>query len=174
MRKIGSGRQNCQARERAGARAGPVTSGVSSQLRRSGPTDSYPRSIPPSQDELPYPTSHFLVCCDMSHQSGPSLFQTLFESALQDYEIQTGIPLPNHPLAQQLQNCQSVESVTAILQEQAQAFNKFRESDKIFKSLKGVVSALSGVSAITAFGQAFSTVCPRQLVGCSTFLTPIR
>ena len=151
----------------AGARAGLVTSGVSSQLRRGGPT----RSIPP---ELPYPTSHFLVCCDMSHQSGPSLFQNLFESALQDYEIQTGIPLPNHPLAQQVQDCQSVESVTALLQEQAQAFNKFREGDIIFKSLKGVVSALSGVSAITAFGQAFSTVCPRQLIGCSAFLTPIR
>ena len=110
----------------------------------------------------------------MSDQSGSSPFQAVFESALQDYEKQTGISLANHPLAGQLQNCQSVESVTTLLQEEAQSFSKFRESDKIFKSLKGVVSALSGVSAITAFGQAFSTVCPRQLVGCSTFLTPIR
>jgi hypothetical protein len=98
----------------------------------------------------------------MNHQSGPSHFQTLCESALQDYEIQTGIPLADHPFAQQLQDCESVESITALLQEQAQAFSKFRESDKIFKSLKGVVSALSGVSAIPALGQAIGMVSPRQ------------
>jgi hypothetical protein len=107
----------------------------------------------------------------MNHQSGSFPFQALFESALRDYEIQTGIPLANHPLAQQLQNCRSVESVTALLQEQAQAFDKSQESDKIFKSLKGVVSALTRVSAITAFGQAIGMVCPRQPIGCSTFLT---
>ena len=110
----------------------------------------------------------------MNHQSGPSPFQALFESALQDYEIQTGIPLANHPLVQQLQNCHSVESVTALLQEQAQAFIEFRESDKIFKSLKGIVSALSRVSAISALGHSVGMVCPRQPVGCSTCLTPIR
>jgi hypothetical protein len=97
----------------------------------------------------------------MNHQSGSSSFQALFESALQNYETQTGIPLANHPFAQQLQNCQSVESVTVLLQEQAQAFSKFRESDKIIKSLKGVVSVLSRVSATAALGQAIGMVCPR-------------
>jgi hypothetical protein len=97
----------------------------------------------------------------MNHPPGSSSFQALFESALQDYETQTGISLANHPLAQQLQNCQSVESVTALLQEQAHAFSKFRESDKIFKSLKGVVSALSKVSATAALGHAIGMVSPR-------------
>jgi hypothetical protein len=110
----------------------------------------------------------------MSDQSGPSPFRSLFESALQDYEKQTGVPLANHPLAEQLQNCQSVESVTALLQEQARAFNEFRGSDKIFKSLKTVVSALSRVSATAAFGQAIGMVCPRPLIGCSSSLMPIR
>ena len=110
----------------------------------------------------------------MDHQSGSPHFQVLFESALQDYETQTGIPLADYPLAQQLQNCQSVESVTALLQEQAQAFNEFRESDKIFKSLKGIVSALSRVSAISALGHSVGMVCLRQPVGCSTCLTPIQ
>jgi hypothetical protein len=108
----------------------------------------------------------------MSNQSGPSLFQTLFESALLDYEKQTGIQLANHPFAEQLQNSQSVEFVTALLQEQARAFSKFRESDKILKSLKSVVSALSGVSTIATLGQAISMVCHKPL--CSTSLTPIR
>jgi hypothetical protein len=103
----------------------------------------------------------------MSDQAGSYPFQTLFDSALQDYEKQTGIRLADHPLAEQLQNCQSVESVTALLQEQAranQAFGKFRESDKIFKSLKSVVSTLSRVSAIAAFSQAIGTVCPWPLI----------
>ena len=113
----------------------------------------------------------------MSNHSGLSPFQTLFESALLDYEKQTGIPLANHPLAEQFQNCQTVELVTALLQEQARAFNKFRDGDKIIRSLKTVVSALSGVSTIAAFGQAISVVCPKPLIaviGGSTLLTTIR
>jgi hypothetical protein len=96
----------------------------------------------------------------MSDQPRVSHFQVLFESALQDYERQTGIALANHPLAEQLQTCQSAESVTALLQEQAQAFSEFRESDKIMGSLKNVVSVLLKVSAIAALGQDFGTVCP--------------
>ncbi|KAH9990933.1 hypothetical protein BJV77DRAFT_566061 [Russula vinacea] len=97
----------------------------------------------------------------MSDQSGSSPFQAVFESALQDYEKQTGISLANHPLAGQLQNCQSVESVTTLLQEEAQSFSKFRESGKIFKSLKGtIVSTLSRVSAIAALGRAIGVSFP--------------
>jgi hypothetical protein len=96
----------------------------------------------------------------MNHQSGSSSFQVLFESALQDYETQTGTPLASHPLAQQFQNCQSVESVTALLQEQAQAFSNFRENDKIFKLLKGVVSGLSKVSATATLGHAIGMSIP--------------
>jgi hypothetical protein len=107
----------------------------------------------------------------MSDQSGLSPFQALFESALQDYENQTGIPLANHPLAERLQDCQSVESVTALLQEQTRAFCKFRGNDRIMNSLKSVVSALSQVSATPALSQAVM-VCRRQPIGCSASLTP--
>ena len=113
---------------------------------------------------------------NLSNQSGSSPFQVLFESALLDYEKQTGTPLVNHPLAEKLRNCQLVEFVTALLQEQARAFSKFREGDKIIRSLKSIVSALSGVSTIAALGQAISVVCPKPLIaviGGSTFLTTI-
>jgi len=109
----------------------------------------------------------------MGDQSGSSRFQVLFESALQDYEKQTGTTLANHPLARQLQTCQSVESTTALLQEQAHAFKEFRESDKIMKSLKSVVSFLSKVSATARLGQHFGLVCPRVPNGCPTSLMPI-
>lgn len=78
----------------------------------------------------------------------------LFKSALQGYERQTGLTLAKHPLAEQLQTCQSVESVTTLLQEQARAFNEFRGSDKIFKSIERAVLALSRVSATAFLGQA--------------------
>jgi hypothetical protein len=91
-------------------------------------------------------------------------FQALFESALHDYEKQTGIPLANHPLAGQLQNCQSVDSVTTLLQDQARAFSGFRGSDRIMKSLKSVVTTLSRVSATATLAHAVGMVSPRPLI----------
>jgi hypothetical protein len=104
----------------------------------------------------------------MSDQLASSRFEDLFEEALHDYERQTGIPLAKHPLAEQFQNCQSVESVTTLLQEQTRAFSDFRGSDKIMKSLKDLVSALSRVSAIAAIGREIGMVYPRLLIWCST------
>jgi hypothetical protein len=104
---------------------------------------------------------------------GSSPFQALFESALLDYKNKTGIPLASHPLAEQLQKCRSVDSVSTLLQEQARAFSEFRESDKIIKSLKSVVSVLTRISAAT-LGQDFGLVCPGPLIAPSTSLMPIR
>ena len=63
-------------------------------------------------------------------------------------------PLASHPLAEKLQNCNSVESITAVLQDQAQAFCEFRgDNGKITKSLEGIVSVLYTLSAsIAAIG----------------------
>ena len=70
---------------------------------------------------------------------------------MQDYQIQTGIALASHPLAGKLQSCDSVESVTTVLQDQAREFSKFRgDNGMITKSLKGIVSVLYTLSASTA------------------------
>ena len=95
----------------------------------------------------------------MADQSQSSHFRVLFESALQDYQKQTGTTLASHPLAEKLQNCDSAESVTALLQEQARAFTEFRGGDgKIMKSLTTVVSVLYTLSASTALGGAIGLV----------------
>ena len=96
----------------------------------------------------------------MSDQSGPSHSQVLFEAALQDYEKQTGIALAKHPLAEQLQNCDSVDSVTAILREQTQAFSEFRRRDRIMKLVKNAVSVLHKLSATTNLGYSIGLVRP--------------
>lgn len=94
----------------------------------------------------------------MSDHSIPSRSQVLFEAALQDYEVQTGKALTKHPLAEQLQNCDSVESVTAILHEQTNAFSEFHGRDKISKVLKNAVSVLHKLSASADLGQAIGPV----------------
>ena len=101
----------------------------------------------------------------MSDQLGSSRLEALFESALLDYEKQTGISLAKHPLAEQFQNCQSIESVTTLLQEQARSFSEFRESNKIRKSLKSIASAISSVFARAAFGHDIGMVCPCYQLG---------
>jgi hypothetical protein len=109
----------------------------------------------------------------MSDQSESSHLRVLFEAALQDYEKQTGIALDKHPVSEQLQDCASVESVTAVLREQTQAFNEFRENDKIIKPLKNFVSVLYKLSAAADFGHSVGLVRPYVLTGCSLSLTLI-
>jgi hypothetical protein len=94
----------------------------------------------------------------MSHQSGSSHLHVLFETALQEYEKQTGIALDKHPLASQLQSCDSIESVTAVLCKQTQAFREFRGKDKILRPLKSTVSALCKLSAAADFGWSIGLV----------------
>jgi hypothetical protein len=83
----------------------------------------------------------------MTDQSGLSPLQLLFEAALRGYEKQTGISLAKHPLSEKLQNCDTVESVSAVLREQTQAFGEFWGKDKVLKPLKIVLSGLHNLTA---------------------------
>ena len=60
----------------------------------------------------------------MTDQSVSSHFQTLFKLALEDYEIKTKISLEKHPLAQKLENCHSIKSISTLLQDQARTFGE--------------------------------------------------
>jgi fungal STAND N-terminal Goodbye domain len=94
----------------------------------------------------------------MSDQSGSSRLQGLFEAALHDYEKQTGTALAEHPLVSQLQDCDSVESFTAVLRDQTQAFNEFRGREKFMNPFKNVLSVLYKLSTTANLGQDFSLV----------------
>jgi hypothetical protein len=94
----------------------------------------------------------------MSDQSAS--LRLLFSAALQDYEEQTGIILAKHPLAEKLQSCDSVESITAILLEQSQAFNDFRGNYKVAKQVNNAVSVMYRLSANGDFGQTIGLVRP--------------
>jgi fungal STAND N-terminal Goodbye domain len=96
----------------------------------------------------------------MTDQSGSSNLRVLFEAALEDYKRQTGIELAKHPLAERLQDCNSVESVTAILREQAQDFKEFREKDKVLNPLKRILIVLNILPSAADFAQDVGLVRP--------------
>ena len=95
----------------------------------------------------------------MSDQSGAFQFRLLFEAALEDYRKQTGTGLVDHPLYAKLIKCDSVESITAILQEQARALLKYGGDDcKVMKSIKAAVHVLHSLSGSTLLGEAIGLV----------------
>ena len=99
-----------------------------------------------------------------------SSFQDLFNAALQEYEHQTGCKLIEHPLAKRFKTCNSVQSITAILQEQVQIFCKFRGDDgKLMKFLKSSVDVLYTLSISTVLGEGIGLVHPTSFIGVPCF-----
>jgi hypothetical protein len=108
----------------------------------------------------------------MANPPGSIRFRALFESALQTYEKKVGVKLAEHPLAIQLQSCDTVESITVVLQRQAQAFSGLR-GDRIMISIENTVSILTRVSATASLAVDIGLVRQRALTACYTALTDI-
>ena len=118
---------------------------------------------PPARTNAPFQSHSPPPTFDMSDHSESSHLRVLFQTALDDYEKQTGIELAKHPLAERLEGCNSVEAVTDIIREQAQDFNKFQEQDKVLKPLKKVLTVLhiiSSVPSVADFTQHVGLVRP--------------
>ena len=99
----------------------------------------------------------------MSDTSGYSRFQPLFEAALTEYETQTKMKLVSHPLYLKLNTCNSVQSITTTVLDQAQAFRRFRGDDgKVMKCLKKAVHALHILSTSGVLGGAIGLVRRRD------------
>ena len=84
----------------------------------------------PQQTNALYQSNSSSPTFYISDKSGSLHLHVLFQTALDDYENQTGMELNKHPLAEHLQDCNSVEAITTILREQMQGLNKFQEKDK--------------------------------------------
>ena len=80
-------------------------------------------------------------------------FQAIFYVAVQSYQKQTKNDLIVHPLASQLQSCDSTSAILAILQDQVQEFDKSRSGDeRLTKWLSPIVNVLSAFSAVVSGG----------------------
>jgi hypothetical protein len=107
----------------------------------------------------------------MGDQLESARFPALFESTLQEYEKNAGVKFAEHPLAFQLQNCDSIDSIIIVFQGQVHAFRGFQESIKVMESIKNTVPILSKISATTSLGDTVDLVTPLGADSCSTALT---
>jgi hypothetical protein len=102
------------------------------------------------------------------HHSRPADSQKLFDlftASLQEYEKQAGIALSEYPLAEQLRNSDSAETVIAILQEQVllvPTSSEFGGTDRIAKSLCSIVS----VTYTLSVSPDLSWVSSKVLIDC--------
>ena len=95
-----------------------------------------------------------------SHPAGPSSpnFQLILNNALKSYEKQTKHDLLAHPLAAQLQACQSPSSILVVLQQQVQQLDRSRATDdRLTKWLDPTVNVLYAFSE--TLGEGVSLVC---------------
>ena len=73
--------------------------------------------------------------------------------------------MAKHPLAQKLENCHSLESVTTtLLQDQAGTFGEFRGRDRIMKSIRSTVSSLFKLSATASLDDGIRLVRQKTLM----------
>ena len=138
--------------------AGPALWAPNSTYRLSRPTLG---SLPPT-------SILFLFVFDMSEFS---TLQALFDAALQDYKDKTGNSLVDHPFARQLQECNSVESISTILEEQARAFREFRDHGKLIDSLKRLAGILCSPFISAVLGESIGLVVrPKTIRRCALSL----
>jgi fungal STAND N-terminal Goodbye domain len=93
----------------------------------------------------------------MSHYqptaSSSNNYQLIFNNALKEYEKRTKQDLLAHPLAAQLQSCESPSAIIDVLQQQIQEINQSRTSDdKFTKWLDPTVNVLYALSATLGEG----------------------
>ena len=101
----------------------------------------------------------------MSHAhptaSSSSNFQLIINNALDKYKRRTKNDLLAHPLAAQLQSCNSPDDILAVLQQQVQGLDRSRSSDERWSRwLDPTVNVLYALSSTLAAGVGL--VCPKS------------
>ncbi|KAH9037500.1 hypothetical protein EDB85DRAFT_608746 [Lactarius pseudohatsudake] len=118
-----------------------------------------PCAFPPSQRDLsvipkyPPAPSTSTMSQVLSTATSSTDFGTIFGAALEAYKKQTKKDVTSHPLATQLQSCDSPSAILAILRAQVQAFDQSQSADeKLTKWLDPTVNVLYAFSATLGEG----------------------
>ena len=97
-----------------------------------------------------------------SSSSSSSNFQSVLNAALDAYEKKTKSKLLTHPLAAQLQACDSPTAILSVLQSLIQQFDHRRRSDeRLTNWLNPTINVLYAFSS--TLGQGVGLVSPNQL-----------
>ncbi len=96
-----------------------------------------------------------------SAASSSTNFVTIFKAALEEYKKKTKNDITSHPLASQLQACDSPAAVLSVLRDQVQALEQSQSADDNFtKWLDPTVNVLYAFS--TTLGNSVGLVSPRH------------
>ena len=89
-------------------------------------------------------------------------FQAIFQAALESYRKQTKKDLLAHPLASQLQSCDSTTAILALLQDQVREFDKSHSGDeRLTRWLGPTVNVLFAFSATVSGGVSLVSLYTR-------------
>ena len=92
-------------------------------------------------------------------------FQLIINNALDKYKKRTKNDLIRHPLAAQIQSCDSPSAILAVLQQQVQALDQSRSSDERWsKWLDPTVNAIYVLSSTLAAGVSLVSRSTNELV----------
>jgi hypothetical protein len=95
-----------------------------------------------------------------STSTSTSNFQLIINNALNEYKKRTKNDLLAHPLASQLQACDSPSSIISVLNQQIQGLDQSRSNDERWaRWLDPTVNVLYAFS--TSLGTGVGLVCPR-------------
>jgi fungal STAND N-terminal Goodbye domain len=96
-----------------------------------------------------------------SNSPSSSPFQAIFNAALKEYSQKTGKDIATDPITAKLRSCSSPDAVLNVLQEEAQAFNDFRNGNRkmqLMRKLKPTVDILLALSTGEVLGNAIGSV----------------
>jgi hypothetical protein len=97
-----------------------------------------------------------------------SNFQPIFDNALKEYQRRTKKDLLTHPLAAQLQACDSPSSILLLLQQQVQDLDRSQNiNDGLTKWLDPTVNLLYALS--DTLGEGVGLVCSRTWI-CGMYI----
>jgi hypothetical protein len=93
-----------------------------------------------------------------SPSTSRSNLDSIFNSALQAYKKKTGKDITSHPLANELQSCDSPDAILTVLRRQIPSLDKSQSDHEGFtKYLMPTVNVLYAFSAV--FGEGVGLVC---------------
>ena len=101
---------------------------------------------------------------DLQATSAAANFQQILDRALIEYKKKTGKDLVTHPLAQEINSCDSPAAILTVLQGKANDLNRSRGNDeRLTKWLTPTVNVLNALSA--TLGAGVGTVTSGMLPG---------
>lgn len=98
-----------------------------------------------------------------------SNLENIINTALTKYSSQTGKDLRNHPLATEIDACNSAESILKVFRDQAREFEDSRNGDrKLIECLEPLVINLYAISTSPIFSTVVGPVRPGQFLFVTT------